>query len=120
MYFALGMLFVGAAAGTLSGMFGIGGGILVVPALVYLAGLGQKTAQGTTLLMMLPPIGLFAAWEYLRRGEANVNAAIWICAGFLLGGFLGARLVADASPLLLRRGFGLLMLLAGLKMILNP
>jgi uncharacterized protein len=118
--FVLTMCALGAAAGVLGGLFGIGGGILVIPGLVYLAGMDQKMAQGTTLLMLLPPIGLFAAWEYWRRGEASWAAALWLCIGFLLGAWLGARWSGTFSAAWLRRGFGILMVLVGLRMLLKP
>lgn len=118
MGFALGMSAIGVAAGILSGLFGLGGGIWVIPALVYLAGMDQKLAQGTTLLMLLPPIGLLAAWEYWKRGQADWRAAAWICLGFILGGFLGARFSGALSSGFLRRGFGALMLIAGARMLL--
>jgi len=120
MYFALGMSALGLAAGILSGVFGIGGGILIIPALVYLAGMEQKLAQGTTLLMMLPPIGFLAAREYFMRGEADWRAALWICAGFLIGGYFGARFSGGLSSEMLKRGFGILLLVAGLHMLVRP
>ncbi|MCK5242675.1 sulfite exporter TauE/SafE family protein [bacterium] len=120
MLYALGMIVIGLAAGTASGAFGIGGAILIIPVLVYLVGMEQKIAQGTTLLLMLPPIGLLAALEYLRRGQADWQAAVWICVGFLVGGYIGAKLIAGLSPILLKRTFGVLLFLVGLKMILRP
>lgn len=120
MGFIFGMLGIGLAAGVLSGALGIGGAILILPALVYFTGMEQKMAQGTTLLLMLPPIGLFAALEYLRRGQADWTAAAWICAGFLVGGFFGARLIADVPPMLLKRLFAILLIMIGLKMIFRP
>lgn len=119
MEFGLGMVLVGLAAGWLSGIFGIGGGILVVPGLVYLAKMTPKTAQGTTLLMMLPPIGILAAWEYWRRGEADVKAAFWLCLGFIAGAYLGARIVSSLPNLWLKKGFGILLLTVGLRMLLG-
>jgi len=120
MGFILEMVLIGMVAGTASGALGIGGAILIIPALVYFAGMEQKLAQGTTLLLMLPPIGLLAALEYLKRSQADWHAAVWICAGFLLGGYIGARLIAGVSPLLLKRTFGFLLLLVGFKMIFKP
>ncbi|MEW6516156.1 MAG: sulfite exporter TauE/SafE family protein [candidate division FCPU426 bacterium] len=116
----LGLLAMGLIAGAASGALGIGGAILIIPGLVYFAGMDQKLAQGTTLLLMLPPIGLLAALEYLRRGEADWRAAIWICLGFLVGGYLGARWIGMIPDQLLRRLFGLFLLVIGLKMIIRP
>jgi uncharacterized protein len=120
MLYAIGMIVVGLIAGTASGALGIGGAVLILPVLVYVAGMEQKIAQGTTLLLMLPPIGLFAALEYIRRGQADWYSAIWICLGFLIGGYIGAKLIAGASPMLLKRAFGVLLFVVGMKMILRP
>lgn len=120
MGFSLSLLALGAIAGMASGALGIGGAILIIPGLVYFMGMEQKLAQGTTLLLMLPPIGVLAAWEYLRRGEADWHAALWICLGFVAGGYLGARWVGAVPEQLLQRLFGLFMLVIGLKMFIRP
>jgi len=83
---------LGVAAGILSGLIGIGGGIIIIPALVFIAGMSQHVAQGTTLALMVPPIGLLAAWAYYRAGYVDLKVAALICAGFFVGGFLGAKL----------------------------
>ena len=85
------LLLVGLAAGILSGLLGIGGGILIIPSLVFLFGLSQQAAQGTTLALMVPPIGLLAAWTYYKQGYVDLKMAGLICAGFFIGGLLGAR-----------------------------
>lgn len=113
------MIAIGLMAGILSGLLGIGGGILVIPALIYLYGMEQKLAQGTTLMMMLPPIGLFAAWEYFKRGEVNWQAGLLICGGFMLGGWIGAKYVAGLSPILLKRLFALLLIGMGVRMFMK-
>jgi uncharacterized protein len=113
------MLYVllGLAAGALSGLIGIGGGVLIVPALVFLFGLGQHQAQGTTLALLVPPIGLLAAWTYYRHGYVDLRIAALVAAGFFLGGFLGGRLAVGLSNALLGRIFGVALLLISLKMI---
>jgi uncharacterized protein len=108
---------VGVVAGALSGLLGIGGGIVIVPALVFLFGYSQHLAQGTTLALMVPPIGILAAWTYYRSGNVNLPAAAWICAGFVVGGLLGARWAAAVPELILRRTFGVFFLLMSLRMI---
>jgi hypothetical protein len=108
---------LGIAAGLAGGFFGIGGAIVVIPGLVFLAEFSQKTAQGTTLLMMLPPIGALAAWEYARRGEVSWQAALYLCFGFLAGSWLGARGAGAVPHLVLQRAFGVLMILIGLRML---
>src|SRR5262249_3498656 len=81
---------IGLAAGLLSGVFGIGGGVVIVPALIYLAGFTQHSATGTSLAVLLPPIGLAAMWEYYRHGDVNVRAAMIIAAAVFVGGWAGA------------------------------
>ena len=116
--YVAGLLFLGLAAGVLSGLLGIGGGILIVPALVFLVGLTQHQAQGTTLALMVPPIGLLAAWTYYKQGNADLKIAGLICLGFFLGGLLGAKLASGLNPVLLKKLFGVALLITALKMIL--
>ncbi len=108
---------LGLVAGIFSGMLGIGGGIIIVPTLLFLFGMTQHQAQGTTLALMVPPIGLLAAWMYWKQGCVNVKMAAFICLGFFFGGLLGARLVAHVPDVLLKRCFGVLMLAMSIKMI---
>jgi len=113
LYIALGL-----GAGMLSGMMGIGGGLIIVPVLVLLFGFSQHEAQGTTLALMVPPIGLPAAWAYYKSGSVNVEVAILVGIGFFLGGFLGAKMANLVAPVALERIFGVAMLLVSLKMLL--
>ena len=83
----------GLAAGILGGFFGIGGGVIIIPALIYLAKYSQHLAQGTTLAAMIPPIGLLAAAAYWRAGNVNLKAALLIAIGFFIGGWLGGTVV---------------------------
>jgi uncharacterized protein len=112
-------LIVGLVAGTLSGMLGIGGGIIMVPALVFLFHLTQHQAQGTTLAMMVPPIGLLAAWTYYKAGYVKFDIAAFMCIGFVVGGLLGAKWVIHLPEPLLRKMFGAVFLVIALKMILT-
>lgn len=89
-----GLLVTGAAIGALSGMLGIGGGVFIIPVLVFFFGLSYTQAVGTSLGMMLPPIGLFAFLTYYRAGQADVRAAALCAAGFAVGAYLGSKLVA--------------------------
>ena len=111
-------ILLGLLTGILSGMFGLGGGIIVIPALVLIFGLSQHLAQGTTLAMMIPPIGLLAAWTYYSKGFVNLKIAGLLCLGFFFGGLLGAKLVVGLPDLVLRKIFGFALLLISLKMIL--
>lgn len=113
-YMALGLV-----AGVLSGLVGIGGGIVIVPALVVLFGFTQHTAQGTTIALMIPPIGILAAWAYYNHGYVDLTAAAIICLGFLLGGYFGAKLAVSLPKFYLEKIFGLTLLLISLKMLLS-
>jgi uncharacterized membrane protein YfcA len=110
-------LTVGVAAGILSGLIGIGGGIVIVPALVLLCGFSQHTAQGTTLALMVPPIGLLAAWTYYKAGFVDLKAAAIICIGFVAGSVLSANFATAIPEAMLRKIFGGVLLLVALKMI---
>jgi uncharacterized protein len=110
-------ILLGLTAGVFGGMFGIGGGVILIPAMVYFFGLTQHQAQGTTLAIMVPPIGLLAAWRYYQNGNVKMGMALLICAGFLVGGYLGAGLVQKIPELLMKRMFGGLLMLVALKMI---
>jgi uncharacterized membrane protein YfcA len=110
-------IILGLVAGVCGGMFGIGGGAILIPALVYLFGLTQHQAQGTTLAALVPPIGLLAALRYYYSGNVKLNIAAFICIGFFVGGLLGAQLVQNFSDPLLKKMFGIFMLLVSLQMI---
>jgi uncharacterized membrane protein YfcA len=114
-----GYVILGLIAGVLSGLIGIGGGIIIIPALVYLFSFTQHQAQGTTLALMIPPIGLLAALQYYKAGYVDIAAAGLICLGFLIGGLLGGTLAVDIADLTLKRIFGGILLLAGLQMLLG-
>jgi uncharacterized protein len=110
-------IILGLVAGVCGGMFGLGGGAILIPALVYLFGLTQHQAQGTTLAALVPPIGLLAALRYYYSGNVKLNIAAFICIGFFVGGLLGAQLVQNFSDPLLKKMFGIFMLLVSLQMI---
>jgi uncharacterized membrane protein YfcA len=113
------ILAIGLAAGILSGLLGIGGGILIVPCLIFLLGMSQHMAQGTTLALMVPPIGLLAAWTYYEQGSVDVKVAAWICLGFFFGGLIGAKFATLIDASLLKKLFGAALLVTALKMILS-
>jgi uncharacterized membrane protein YfcA len=108
---------LGLFAGVLSGLIGIGGGVIVVPALIYLFKLSQHQAQGTTLAMLVPPIGILAAWTYYRQGYVNVEMGAFLCLGFFWGSFFGARFATSLSSVALEKTFGIALLLIALKML---
>jgi uncharacterized membrane protein YfcA len=111
------MVVVGLVCGALAGLIGIAGGLFLVPALVIIFGYSQKMAQGTTLAVLLPPIGIVAAYVYYRSGNVNVRTAAFIALGFLIGGFFGADESMHLSNALLTRTFGLLTLAVSIKML---
>jgi uncharacterized membrane protein YfcA len=110
-------IILGLVAGVLSGLIGIGGGIIIIPALVFLFGFSQHQAQGTTLALMVPPIGILAALTYYNQGYVNLKTAAFVCLGFVVGGWLGAKLATSLSNDLLERLFGLALLIVAVKMI---
>ncbi len=111
------LILLGVAAGVASGLVGIGGGIILVPALVFLFGLSQHQAQGTTLALMVPPIGLIAAWAYWRHGYVDFRIAGLICVGFLIGSLFGARYSLELPNAVLQKIFGFFLLLLSIKLI---
>ncbi|MFZ1979044.1 MAG: TSUP family transporter [Bacteroidota bacterium] len=110
-------ILLGLLAGIFSGLIGIGGGIIIVPSLVILFGLTQHQAQGTTLAMMIPPIGILAAWTYYKQGNVDIKIAALIAAGFFFGSLLGAKISIGLSDAVLQKVFGTALLLISLKMI---
>ena len=108
---------IGLTAGILSGLLGIGGGIILVPALVYLLGLTQHQAQGTTLVLMVPPIGLLAALKYYSQGNVKLAIAVFVCIGFFFGGLVGASFAQKIDDAVLRKVFGLVMLAISVRMV---
>jgi uncharacterized membrane protein YfcA len=110
-------LLLGLLVGILSGLIGIGGGVVIVPVLIFGFGLSQHEAQGTTLAMLVPPVGLLAAWTYYKQGYVNFQIAALLCVGFFVGGLLGAKLATGLPNVLLEKVFGIAMLAIALKMI---
>lgn len=110
------LLVLGLLAGVLSGLIGIGGGIIIVPALVLLFGFSQQMAQGTTLATLIPPVGLLAAYAYYRQGDIDIRAALWIAAGFLVGGFFGAKFATMLPTVVLSKVFAGILLVIAVKM----
>jgi len=112
----LSYILLGLAAGTFSGFMGLGGGILLAPALVYIFGLTQHQAQGTSLAVMVPPITLLAALKYYHSGNVRLDMALFIALGFIAGGVFGATVVHGIPDVVLKKIFGLILLLVGVKM----
>lgn len=118
-YFITLMLLIGLFSGFASGMFGIGGGIIIVPALIYLAKFSQHAAIGTSLAILLPPIGLLAVMEYYRHGNVDLKAAIIVAIAFMAGGWIGAHVANHINTHLLKLLFGIFVLGIGVYLISN-
>ncbi len=110
------LVLVGVVVGAFSGVVGIGGGILFIPALVWLLGMSQHKAQGTSLGALLAPIGVFAFWEYYRKGNADIRVAALLALGFLVGGYFGAVGAQHIPELWLRRIFAVTLVAIGGRM----
>lgn len=114
-----GYIILGLVAGGFSGLLGIGGGTIIIPILIYIYGMTQHEAQGTTLALMVPPIGLLAAMRYYWSGNVNIKMAVFICIGFFLGGFVGAVFAQPIPDLWLKRIFGIFLICVAVKMIIG-
>jgi hypothetical protein len=96
---------IGLVAGVLSGLFGIGGGILIIPALVVLSGFTQQRAQGTSLVALLAPVGILAFVEYYRKNEADFKAGLIIALALFVGAYFGARVAVHLPEVVMRKSF---------------
>jgi hypothetical protein len=111
------LIVIGLLAGILSGIVGIGGGLLMIPMLIFFLGLSQHAAQGTSLAVMLPPIGILAVMNYYKAGFVEWKFALIIAITFIIGGYFGAKFAVSVSPIVLKKIFGVVLLLAAIKMI---
>lgn len=107
---------IGFFSGILSGLFGIGGGVVIVPALIFFARLVPITATGTSLAALLLPVGALGAWEYYKKGHLNVPAALFIAIGLFFGAWIGARLAQHLSPVQLKRAFAVFLVFVAGRM----
>lgn len=113
------LIVIGLAAGFLGGLVGLGGAIILIPAMVMFLAMDQRMAQGTTLAIMLPPIGLFAAFNYYKAGYVNIKYALVIAVVFALGGYLGSKLALDLPATMLKKIFAVVLVLMAAKMALS-
>jgi len=109
---------IGLIGGLLSGLFGIGGGLVIVPGLIILGGFTSAQAAGTSLAALLLPVGLLGALEYYRAGQVDVRAALIIAVGLLIGAYFGARIGTSLDPILAQRAFGIFLLIVGARLTL--
>lgn len=107
---------IGATAGILGGMLGLGGAIIIIPALVMLLGYSQQMAQGTALIMMVLPVGALAAFQYYQKGFVDVKAAVILAVFFFIGGYFGAKLTTHISQDILKKSFALMLVAIAIKM----
>lgn len=108
---------IGIAAGLLGGVLGLGGAIIIIPALVMLLGYSQQMAQGTTLLMMVIPVTSLAAWQYYKAGNVDVKTALILGVAFFISGFIGAKFANQIPQEVLKKVFALLLIVIAVKML---
>ena len=113
------LIAIGIISGIMAGMLGIGGAIIMVPALVFVMGLNQHTAQGTSLAVMLPPIGIIAAFNYYKAGQVNIKFALILAAAFLIGSYFGSKFALNLPQPVLKKIFGILLILVAAKMLFS-
>ncbi len=111
------LIIIGVAAGILSGLVGVGGGLIIVPALVYFVAFSQKAAQGTSLGILLLPVGILAVLQYYQKGYVDIKVVLIVSAGFLIGGWLGSKLAVSLPVATIKKIFAIFMLLTALKML---
>ena len=111
------LLAIGVAAGMLSGLVGVGGGIIIVPVLVYLLGYSQHAAQGTTLFLFMLPVGALGVYNYYKAGNVDIRAAFIIGSTFIVGSYFGSKLALAIDQNTVKKIFGVIILFVSIKMI---
>ncbi len=113
------LIVIGLLAGILSGIVGIGGGLIMIPMMILFLGLSQHQAQGTSLAVMLPPIGILAAMNYFKSGYVKWEYAVVIALTFVIGGYFGSKMSLSLNPTTVRKVFGVVMFFAAIKLIFS-
>jgi len=113
------LLLIGLVAGFFSGLIGIGGGVIIVPILVYVLNMNQIMAQGTTLFMFLMPIGILSVYNYYKAGQVDYKYAIIMAITFMVGSYFGSKTAINVDAKIVKQIFAVFMILVGLKMLLN-
>ena len=108
---------IGISAGLIAGSMGVGGGIIVVPALAFIFGMTQHQAQGTSLAVLLFPVGILAVYNYHKKGFVNFKYVLILVLAFVIGSYFGSLIAVNIPAKSLKKMFGVLMLIAGMKMI---
>lgn len=111
------LVIIGIAAGIFSGLIGVGGGLIMIPLFVLFIGLNQHEAQGLSLAVMLPPVTLLAALNYHQAGAINWKMALIVSSFFIIGGYFGSKFALKIDQQILRKVFGIVILIVALKMI---
>ncbi len=109
------LIVTGILVGVVSGLIGIGGGILLVPILVILFHFSQQQAQGTSLAMMIPPVGIFAVMQYYKHGNVDLKVAAFLALGFAFGGYFGGKLANNLPANVIEKIFGIVLVVVGIK-----
>jgi hypothetical protein len=118
-YTLLTLVLIGLITGAVGGMLGLGGGVILIPALVYFVGLNQHEAVGTSLAVMLPPIGLFAAYNFYRAGQVNLRYALILAVAFMVGSYFTSKIAISVPEYTLRKIFSIFLVLVGFKMFFS-
>ena len=111
------LLVIGLITGAMAGMLGIGGGLVVIPALVMIMGMSQQSAQGTSLAMMLPPIGILAAYNYYKAGHVDIKIALILATAFIAGSYFGSKLAIRLPQEVMKKFFAVFLILVAIKML---
>jgi hypothetical protein len=111
------LMLVGIAAGMLSGLIGVGGGIVIVPALVFFLGFSQKMAQGTSLGILLLPVGLLAVYQYYKQGYVDIRVVLTISAAFVVGSYFGSKIALSLPQETIKKIFAVFMIIIAIKLL---
>ena len=115
-YTLLILLLIGLLSGAVGGILGLSGGVILIPSLIYFVGLSQHEAIGTSLAVMLPPIGLFAAFNYYKAGQVNIKYALILAVAFMIGSYFTSRIAINLPENTIRKMFSILLMIIALKM----
>jgi uncharacterized membrane protein YfcA len=113
------LVLIGLAAGMLGGIAGVGGGVIVIPALIFFLGMSQFQAQGTSVAMMIPPIGILAAYNYYKDGFINWKYALVLATFFFIGGWIGSKIILQVPQDMVRKGFAILLFITAIQMFFS-
>jgi uncharacterized membrane protein YfcA len=113
------LVVIGLITGVMAGMLGIGGAIIMIPALAFFLGFSQQTAQGTSLAVMLPPVGIIAAYNYYKAGHVNIKFAVILACAFLVGSYFGSKFALSIPQATLKKIFAVLLLLVAARMLFS-